>query len=61
MRLHIVMVFLFGTTILAVPVSIETAKISAPAEPTDNDEYVVYPDVDRDEDVVYAYHAINDK
>jgi hypothetical protein len=28
---------------------------------TDNDDYVVYPDVDRDEDVVYAYHAINDK
>ena len=27
----------------------------------DNDDYVVYPDVDRDEDVVYAYHAINDK
>ena len=27
----------------------------------DGDDYVVYPDVDRDEDVVYAYHAINDK
>lgn len=27
----------------------------------DNDEFVVYPDADRDEDVVYAYHAINDK
>jgi len=27
----------------------------------DNDDYVVYPDVDGDEDVVYAYHAINDK
>lgn len=27
----------------------------------DNDEWIVYPDVDRDEDVVYAYHAINDK
>lgn len=27
----------------------------------DNDGYVVYPDVDGDEDVVYAYHAINDK
>lgn len=27
----------------------------------DKDEYVVYPDFDRDEDVVYAYHAINDK
>ncbi|KAF2828334.1 hypothetical protein CC86DRAFT_368589, partial [Ophiobolus disseminans] len=26
----------------------------------DNDDYVVYPDVDGDEDVVYAYHAIND-
>jgi hypothetical protein len=28
---------------------------------TDNDEYIVYPDTDGDEDVVYAYHAINDK
>jgi hypothetical protein len=27
----------------------------------DNDDYVVYPDTDGDEDVVYAYHAINDK
>jgi hypothetical protein len=27
----------------------------------DNDDYVVYPDIDRDEDVIYAYHAINDK
>ena len=27
----------------------------------DKDDYVVYPDVDRDEDVVYAYHAVNDK
>lgn len=27
----------------------------------DNDDYVVYPDIDRDEDVTYAYHAINDK
>jgi len=27
----------------------------------DNDEFVVYPVADRDEDVVYAYHAINDK
>ncbi|KAI9667915.1 MAG: hypothetical protein M1821_000735 [Bathelium mastoideum] len=25
------------------------------------DDYVVYPDVDRDEDVVYAYHGINEK
>ncbi|KAM3066191.1 hypothetical protein ACMFMG_012151 [Clarireedia jacksonii] len=45
------------------------APLSAPITPNtlenrvadDNDEYVVYPDVDRDEDVVYAYHAINDK
>ncbi|MCJ1326669.1 hypothetical protein MMC10_003334 [Thelotrema lepadinum] len=27
----------------------------------DIDETIVYPAVDRDEDVVYAYHAINDK
>lgn len=30
-------------------------------ECVDNDEWIIYPDVDRDEDVVYAYHAINDK
>ena len=27
----------------------------------DGDDYVVYPYLDRDQDVVYAYHAINDK
>ncbi|KAL9079113.1 MAG: hypothetical protein Q9157_001997 [Trypethelium eluteriae] len=26
----------------------------------DSDEYIVYPDTDRDEDVVYAYHGINE-
>lgn len=26
----------------------------------DSDEYIVYPDVDGDEDVVYAYHGINE-
>jgi hypothetical protein len=27
----------------------------------DNDDYVVYPDLDADDAVVYAYQAINDK
>ncbi|KAK7182247.1 hypothetical protein DPSP01_006966 [Paraphaeosphaeria sporulosa] len=52
--------FLF-TLILAAPVPSDE-HVAVRAEPTpDNDEWIVYPDVDRDEDVVYAYHAINDK
>jgi len=41
----------------------EAIKIQRPllTRRLDNDEWIVYPDVDRDEDVVYAYHAINDK
>ena len=27
----------------------------------DNGEYVIYPDVDRNDDVVYTYHTVRDK
>ncbi|PVI08124.1 hypothetical protein DM02DRAFT_648188 [Periconia macrospinosa] len=50
---------LFGSVALAAPIA--SGLISAGEKRADNDDYVVYPDVDGDEDVVYAYHAINDK
>ncbi|KAK3208229.1 hypothetical protein GRF29_77g44419 [Pseudopithomyces chartarum] len=54
-------VFLFFGIILAAPISLNE-HLAVRTEPVpDNDDWVVYPDVDRDEDVVYAYHAINDK
>ncbi|CAI6332297.1 unnamed protein product [Periconia digitata] len=51
---------LFASIAIAAPLGLPGA-IAAREGSIDNDDYIVYPDVDRDEDVVYAYHAINDK
>ncbi|CAG8961586.1 hypothetical protein HYFRA_00006120 [Hymenoscyphus fraxineus] len=62
MKATVLVAAIFGFLASAAPMnkaSSEALNLRAPV--ADNDDYVVYPDVDGDEDVVYAYHAINDK